>query len=67
MVERFFNKVGKPSDVVGVGIDGGIGHVADHQIFGEPLGDFASSLFVGRHKVLLKEKRLERRVADNPP
>jgi hypothetical protein len=49
-IERFFDKVGKPSHVVRVSVDGGVGEVANHHVFGKPLGDGATSFFVGRHR-----------------
>jgi hypothetical protein len=48
-IERFFDKVGELADVVGVGIDGGVGQMADHHVFGQPPSDRAGAFLVGRH------------------
>ena len=53
-VDRFIGKVGKPLHVVGLGINGCLGHVANHQVFGKPLGDGAIAFLVGHHVVALR-------------
>jgi hypothetical protein len=55
-VKRLFNEVRKPSHMVGVRIDRGVGHVSDHQILGEPLRDRARAFLVRRHGALLSLK-----------
>ena len=51
-VERFSDEVIEVANVIGVSINGGLGHVADLQVFGEPLSDVARAFFVRRHGVV---------------
>jgi len=48
-IERFFDKVGKLADVVGVGVDGRVGEMTNHHVLGESGGDGAGAFLVGRH------------------
>jgi len=48
-IERFLNKVGKPPDVIGVGIDGSRCRVADQHVFGEPPSELAGAFLVRCH------------------
>jgi hypothetical protein len=59
-VERFLGEVGKASDVVGVSIDGGIGHVSDLQVFGQPPRDRARAFSVGSHIEFISKEETKR-------
>ena len=50
-VERFLDEVEEVANVVGVSINGCVGHVANLKVFGKPFYDLASSFFVRRHVV----------------
>ena len=48
-IERLSDKVGKAADVVGVGVDRGLGEVADQHVLGQPPGQRAGAFLVRRH------------------
>ena len=48
-LQRLAEKLGESSHVIGVGIDGRLGLVADLHVLGHPFGDRRESLLIGSH------------------
>ena len=49
--KRLLNKVVEMSNVIGVSINGRLGHVSDLEVFGEPFCDWANAFLVRSHAV----------------
>jgi len=47
--EWFIDQVGKSSHMVGVSIDGGVGEIANHHVFGESFGELTFSFSIRGH------------------
>ena len=50
-VERFLDEVEEVANVVGVSVDGSLGHVANLKVFGESLCDLAGAFSIRSHVV----------------
>ncbi len=59
-LERFLGEVGEASHMVGVGIDGGLGQVANLQVFGQSLRDGTRTFSEGSHLGFISKEETER-------